>query len=483
MTIPLFESRAGEVVKQSVRGILTGDEVRFAEQCQRNWDFYRGETDLYFQRNERETKTEFDTKHKHTLNVTAPIVDAYVDNIYGLGVDRKFSGAGFEAQQKLLESLVKWAGGKLFWTEKVQLITEVSGTCAVVPRFNPKTRRLRFQPYSAEYVTPWPAEGDHETLIGFDVAFPQARMVDGRLQERVYLERWTDKGTYEVFWGRDRIDAGLNPYWPTLPIVPFRARFDPASWYGMTPISDVSKGNRTLNEYLTKFAQLVNKQGFAQLVITGGVAGELEVGPGRALQIPGEGVDAKYLRPGAPLGELLQFFDWWLTWVSNQARVPVKLVNVSAGETESGYALSLRWRPFLTALTRKRELYRQSELDLWRLAFEMLTVHNNAKGGIDHTTVPDVNAIDELVVDFDTQVIPTDPREKRSEQEWLLAQGAISQIDIYLEYNPDVPRDKARANLEDNLKVRDELSAMGAKAQADVLNRPTGGPLPSDEAE
>jgi hypothetical protein len=469
-----------DVISQSHRELLSADEQEYQKTRAQNWDFFMGRmghTDYWPQRI-AETPEAYNErlKNKVTLAITSRAVDALVDNVYGLGVERRFPKDD-DASQAAIDDVLRWVGGQNFFCEKLQTSTEVAGTCAVVPRFDPITRRITLDTYSGEYVTVRTKPGSHEVLEGFEIEFQQARTVSDQRVTRTYYERW-DRNEFEVRWGSDTLMSGPNPYYPELPIVRFIARHNPQSWYGWTPIDAVVDANVVLNDYLTDFRQIVKKHGYPTPVFIGTEIQELSKSPGLGIALPpgepGERVDAKYLIPGGPFKELLEFFDWWVQWIANQANVPVQLINVVSGSAESGYALSIRWKPFLTGLERKRRLYRESERALWRLVFKMMQFHAGREGGVDGGHNPDPNAVDDLVIDFGEGVVPEDPRTVMEREEHDLELGLTSPVKLKMKREPGLSAEEAEQELRSDIELRDELRALGAKVQEDVLNRVSG---------
>jgi hypothetical protein len=480
---------------KSYRDMLSSADRDYIDSREKNWDFYnrrwKDDNDRfcsamckYFVRNLGETVAEFKDKQKITLGITTQIVDAIVDHVYGPGLSRTFPDAegADKADAEAVKTIEHWAGGEIFFADKMQTTAEVTGTACVIPRYNERSRKIQMGLYGGEYITPWYELGDTENLLGFELEFYQDRIVDGQMKRASYYERWDNRvtpeypsGRFFVSWGDETLAEGHNPYFPHLPLIPFRARTNPESWYGSTPIDAVVDANQVLNEYLTEFKEIVDFQGFSMLVRIGGVMGsEQQIGPARTIDLPPSGPglqsDAKYIQPGAPLAELLAFFDWWIRWTANQAQVPVGLINASVSQVESGYALTIRWKPFLGAINRRKRLYSKSERDLWEVALYMARVHSGSQEmGLVTPLNPSENAHEKMILDWSDDALPTDPREEREADDYDINMGLASPITIYLRKNPDVSEAQAEKNMEANIETRDRLRALGAAAQERVF--------------
>jgi len=476
----------GEIIAGSQRELLSQDEQDYQDTRAMNWDFFMGRMreDEYWKQRKAETPEDFAERKKNivTLAVTSRAVDALVDNVYGLGVDRRFPDVDKAAKktdpnQHALDTVLDWIGGQNFFCEKLQTTTEVAGTCAVVPRFDPTTRRITFDAYSGEYVTVMTKPGSHEVVEGFEIEFEQARTVNDKRVSKKYYERWS-RTDFEVRWGNETLLAGPNPYYPDLPLVRFIARYNPQSWYGWTPIDAVVDANLVLNDYLTDFRQIVKKHGYPTMAFIGTEIQQVEKGPTLGIALPaseaGEKVDVKYLIPGGPFKELLDFFDWWVDKIANQANVPAQLISSVKGSPESGYALSIRWKPFLSGLERKRRLYRESERELWRLVFKMLAFHAGREGGVDGGLRPDPESIRDLVIDFGEGAIPEDPRAEMEQEEHDLELGLTTPVKLKMKREPGLSAEEAEKEMRGDIKLRDELRALGARVQEDVLSRVSG---------
>lgn len=492
--MPTFSQQVAEdLTFKSYRKWISQEDRNYIDSRERNWDFYnRRWVDAvgrhcsamckYFVKNVGEMQSEFEDKHKVTLGVTSQIVKSIVDHIYGLGLSRTFAdpdGAD-RVDAEAVKQIEKWVGGQIFFAERMQTMAEVTGTACVVPRYNERTRKIQFGLYGGEYVTPWYELGDVDNLLGFEIEFFQDRMTDSGMKRGTYYEMWDNRvtpewpaGHYFVSWGDEVLAEGANPYFPLLPMVPFRAEVNPRSWYGTTPIDAVVDANIVLNECLTLFKIIMDFQGFSTLVRMGALPGEQQVGPTRTIDLPfktGElGADAKYITPGAPFRELLDFMDWWITWTANQAQVPVGLINATVAKVESGYALTIRWKPFLSSTARKRRLYSASERDLWEVALEVARVHSGTQKGLLVPLNPSPDAADKMLLEWNEAVVPTDAKETRDQEQYDVDMGFVSPITIYLKKNPDMSEEDAEKAMAGNIEARDKLRAMGAVAQEKIL--------------
>ncbi|MEE9568353.1 MAG: hypothetical protein V3W37_03115 [Candidatus Binatia bacterium] len=492
--MPTFSQLVAEdLTFKSYRKWISQEDRLYIDSRSRNWDFYnRRWVDAvgrhcsamckYFTKNVGEMQSEFEDKHKVTLGVTSQIVKSIVDHIYGLGLSRTFpdpDGAD-KADAEAVKQIEKWVGGQIFFAERMQTMAEVTGTACVVPRFNERTRKIQFGLYGGEYVTPWYELGDVDNLLGFEIEFFQDRMTDSGMKRAAYYEMWDNRMTPEwpaghflVTWGEELLAEGANPYFPLLPMVPFRAEVNPRSWYGTTPIDAVVDANIVLNEYLTEFKEIVDFQGFSMLVIKGKVPGEQQISAKRTIDLipggPGLDTDAKYISPGAPLAELLEFIDWWITWTANQAQVPVGLINATVAKVESGYALTIRWKPFTSSTARKRRLYSASERDLWEVALEVARVWSGTEKGLLVPLNPTPDAADKMLLEWNEAVVPTDPKETRDQEQYDVQMGFVSPLTIYLKKNPDMSEKDAEQAMIKNIEAQDKLRAMRAVAQAKIL--------------
>lgn len=493
--VTLSQVNTEALAYKSYRDMLSAEDRAYIDSRERNWDFYNGRTTekdgegnerfcsamvKYFKRNLGETPQEFADKRRVTLAIAAQIVKAQVNHLYGLGIARTFPepDGKDKANTEAVKQIEKWVGGQTFFTEKLQTTAEVSGTAAIIPRFDERLRTIRFACYGGEYITPWYELGDTENLVGFEVEFYQDRMVGNKLKRGTYYERWDNrptaefpKGYYRVEWADEVIDEGDNPYWPLLPLVPFRAEVNPCSWYGTTTTDAVVDANEVLNEYLTEMKEIFDFQGFSTLVTIGAMPGDIPTGPKRSINVIDSGTgnaDAKYIAPGAPFGEVLAWLDWWVKWTANEAQVPIGIIDASAAKVESGYALTIRWRPFLGSMTRKRHVYSDAERKLWEVAFKMANVHTGPNGLIVPLN-PSEDAADKMILNWNEAVVPEDTREKREGEIHDITMGFESPITIYMKRNPGISEKDAEAAMTGNIETRDRLRAAGVNAQEKIL--------------
>lgn len=495
-----FSSIAEDVVRGVLTELADQQDVLRLVQIQKNWDFFRGdqiqyllqEDEDFFRRRPETTKDERDavkSKIRTHLNYTRLIVHRFLNGCYGLEVKRK---AEDDANQRVLEDI--WESNKMqAFMFRAQRVTELEGLCAVIPRWKESERRIVYEKYGAQHLIPIPCPDDPTNLHALILSWTADNkwglvpdIVEGALPgvRTRWRYNWSsnrngDAGRrhgpqkYAEIWTAERIQAYLgkemlvdteNPY-RQLPFAFFRAEEDDASFWGQTVINDVVAINHVINRLLSDLIEIIRVHGFSLLFVSGELVDELVLKPTsflRVTQTLAEGSstrpDAKYLTPNSPIREIQEFIDWFVNRLADTSQVPSATIT-GGDQSESGFALTIRWLPYTQMLGQKRNGFKASEQDL---ASKTLLVSQTHLGKGDPGKA-------KISIEFvDDTFFPSKEDEQRARDAFLLANDVITPLDLLRKQQPDLTEEQLLERFTSNVRFNRQIRAMAEQAGTDM---------------
>lgn len=461
------------------------------QQITKAWDFYRGDQIQYLEQEDRAfvlrhpeiRKEEGDailSRLRVHLNYTKLIINRYLNGVYGLETLRKVAD---ESNHILLEQIWKRNRMRGFMTG-VQRVSEIEGTCAVIPRWKEKLKAIKYEKYGAQHIIPisqpddptslhalilsWPAENKwglipdviSDTLPGSGGVWKYAwNAVTGRTADlrgvQKYTEIWTEEWV-EAYLGKKLLTSIPNPY-GVIPFAVFRAEEDDGTFYGQTNIHDVVAVNHIINRMVSDLEEIIRVHGFSLLFVKGDMVDTLIMRPTSFLKMEADkesNSDAKYLTPNSPIGEIQEFVQWLVARMADVSQVPQAAI-ASSDFPESGFALTIRWLPYTQALAQKRLLYKDAEDDL---AIKTLLVQRA------HTGQGDPDNCD-LSLEFkDRDFLPKPEAEERARNEFALLHNVITPIDLLRERFPDLDEEQLEERFWRNVAFNRQLQERGIES-------------------
>lgn len=498
-----FSSIAEQTVRGALSELAQQDDVARLLQITKNWDFYRGDQIQYLQQEDQnfllrhpeikpDERNAILSRLRVHLNYTKLVVQRYINGCYGLEVTRKLHN---EANQAIMDSIWKQNQLKRFMVG-VQRIAELEGLCAVIPRWKEREGRIKFERYGAQHLIPISLPDDPSSLFALVLSWPSENkwglvpdVISDTLPSTRNIWRYKFGGTgngrgqrsgvqkYIEIWTADHVQAYLgkeklvdieNPY-HQIPFAYFRAEEDDGSFFGQTSINDVVAINHIVNRLLSDLVEIIRVHGFSLLFVSGEMTDTLILKPTSFIKLPEKG-DAKYLTPNSPIREIQEFIDWFVKRMADTAQVPE--ATISGGDSsESGFALTIRWLPYLQMLAQKRNLYQESDQELIRLALLVSATHTGQGDPV----------LFEANINFvDANFTPQPEDQQRARDAFLLERDIITALDLIRSQNPAMDEAQVLAKYEENVafnrrarEIRDGIGAssddLSAGLQAEAL--------------
>ena len=458
-----FESIVEQVIASSFGNLMSQERINQIDDIGKCWDFYYGYQEQYIKQYRGESPEDYQDKDKPTFNYTRSIVDEYVEGVFGKPV-------GIHPEDKKIEEIWNNISQPLSFFNmmpflgRVQRVAEISNTCVVMIRFDPKTKLVYFEDIRGEYVSYLPDKENPKekgTLIisyEYDTGDPHP---DRRFLRRV--EIW-DKKEWAVWLyspslkDRKKIDSGPNPY-GFLPAIAFMPLEDDNTFFGISNINDIVIVNEIYNNLWVALLRISVFQSFSILMIKTDDDINLEVAPTRFLKLKdtGTGVsDAKYITPSPQLDQVRKTMIELKKELQNLSKTPAEVTQSAdiASVPASGYSLRIKRIP-IDQLWKSRKLnYGPSLRDMVRKA---VVIQDINEGG---TTFNKNDSGKDIAVDirFTDTTAPLSPQEQLMEDQFMLAQSLITPIDILMRENPEMTRDEAKLKILNNKKEMLELN-------------------------
>ena len=316
------------------------------------------------------------------------------------------------------------------------------GTTAVIPYPDFETKRIILRGYSRKsfHAVFDPYNGD---MIGF-IIFGSRYNWKSRKTEPFY-QVWTTEGVYDLD-KQKKIQKAYEHFCGEIPVCLFRENNDDLAeiHFGSVTASDLVNNNEDINVKLSDLAFAGETQAFSVLytqnvddVVRTGARGRIN-----AQNVTAEyPVEAKYLNPGAQIGELQEMLTAGIEQLFLVGRIP-KGVIMPDDTSTSGVHLKIQWFPVQRIFEESKVAYIDNER---RLSYTIALVDARWMAKSFSAAVPEV----ELDVDFsEKNVMPQDDETKLQADEWDLQHGLKSPVDILMERNPDLDEDEAVAEYE-----------------------------------
>lgn len=466
---PLVKSIINEVVNKSIADLFAKENKARLALITRNWDFYNGVQSKYIEQHSREEQIEFNTKRKPHFNYVKLVIDQYIKGVFGQQITYGFSN---EAAQEVWNSIID---NPLFFNmygfmKKVQRIAELSNLCVVIPRFDNSTNKVYFEAIKGEYVTFIPKEGDPSRIgtIIIDYTYDSGFVVDADSSLIRRVEIWSEEliQVYEINQkGRTDIPKlvfeSANIYKdddgnPILLPTRFVPEEDEESWLGSSGINDITTLNLEYNSLWTDLFQILKYQTFSILFIKGESGSELKISPSQFLNLSDDNAEAKYLVPSAAIGDFAKILEIYKSELLDLSSLPVEvLAGSNKSVAESGYSLRIKRMPIEQLWDRRKVNYGYALRELIKKTLIFSGVHLNKKDLYSKK--------DSIKVDFSEVEIPMSPGEKLIDSEWKLNNALKTEIDLMIEDNPDLTKEQALVEFEENLKIRSGLLELKEK--------------------
>jgi len=452
-----------EYITDYLKQLKEASEARRREEIELLRDFHEGgkftAQGKYVRQSYREDEDAWLGRLKRliTVNICKPVVRAVTTAMYGCPVHRNVTarkGSGVKGtvgkkQDEKLHRLMKDANYSVVMKETATRAS-VFGTHVVGPWYNARTSRVGFRTRDISSAYPFPNAWDGQTL---DMILFETLVEPFEEDDYDRVEIWTpwevgifrnarvgeprfypDPAAAEIGMSENPTE---NPY-GCIPWEAFRAEpdLDEGNWFGMSDIRDVAEANNAINQWLSILDMNIHDQGWSQMVLIGypGDAAELVVGTQRAISIPVEGGDAKFIHPDLQTGEILDLIDKIQRFANESANVPLQAIR-TYGEAQSGVSLELKMKPLLDMVKDRRERYEPSESRLLEMAMLVDEVHRTGK-----TFTPDEAQawFDrwETTVRWRDDLMPHDTKEEINRDKTLFDMKVVDLDVLVQKYNP-----------------------------------------------
>ena len=371
--------------------------------------------------NPGETVEGFKTKTKGYRGLVTKILQAYLDGIAGLPVDRSvpnFPDFDLSVYEENLD------------IHKIQMKTEIGGTCAVRPFIN-LNGGVSYETFEATQLCPL-TQGEDLVALG---------LVYG--EENSTVEVWSPY-TYSIFHKGTHQFTDINPY-GLIPVSIFRAGINDQDWFGVSDLSAPVNNNISVIKMLTDLQQLARDQSYSWLFYKGPLPDktddpsgqsspitQLNVGPDR-MGVIDEDADIFTVTPEASIKEIQDAADILAEKTFEDASVASV---VQSAQAESGYALKVKRAPYLNKMRTKRTLFQESDERLIEIAALMRDVGFTG-------TPATLNENFSVTTSYDeSKLTPEDPSSQKEQESFDIEQNVMSRIDLIQKRN-GVSRDEA----------------------------------------
>lgn len=471
----LFESKAEEIVKQSLKRAKDVAEINRKQSSRNRLKIYHDDWDDILNAKLKEEFTELNYKGlKLTRDTSQNILKKVVNEIslvYKRPPERIFEPK-VDAYTEILENIRV----NVFMKKINRYTTLLNDTIIHVPWNYKENAITKLQMITPDICTVIQNEDDPETIDALWYA------VDYWDSPTVVDEQWF------VFWSQEQhflfTEGGkiepptdentdmINPYGELPFVFVHNQQIDGQFWNDLTG-DDLITGcvwngkKKSLKNYYFKHASF--KQPYA-IGAELKLPPELRSDPSTIWTLEGKG-EIGMLDLTVAFGEfdktmLKDVNDFLATY-----NLSVDMFAVSPTEM-SGRALKIKNQGLLDIRENQIEMYRGVEVDLFRV---IAMVHNY------HSTAKKINEKAKLETDFPEPEMYFDPMEKLKKDKAELEAGIISPGVFYMRYNPDVKEEekaeeKMRENLEKYREMKDDigliLGDMGVKSKVTEVSTP-----------
>jgi hypothetical protein len=466
MTEMLFKNQAEEIVNETFANLLTEERRLEIEHIGKRWDFYDGNQiesvtngQKYIKQYHGEKDQEWEDKEKIRWNYTRLVVDKYIERIFGKPVRVEFE------EKKYQDIWDEITNPKTFddispFMKMVQRIAEISDTCAVIVRTDPKTGEISFEEIRGEFLHFIPMLENGKQIGQVQIAYPFDSFVPGdRIRHRV--EIWDEEqfGVYIISDKSKKIlykDEGENPY-GFIPMVLFQPKRDDNTFYGLTNIGDVVDINEAYNNLWTSLGVIVEMQSFSVLVIKSSTEFKAEFGPKRFIKFDNLPTDERspddafYITPNAKISDVKNVLMMMKEELQNISSMPSTIIQTgSSTNLESGYALKIKQQPLESQYFDKKTTYGPSYLRLAKMAVIVSLVNSK------NIYVPKFGDII-ANVKFTEETETLSPNEQIAKDDFELQNNIITPIDIMMRENPEMTREEAETKWMENKKFNEMI--------------------------
>lgn len=466
----LFDSVVENVTNKTLSGLLTKERRNDIAAIGKSWDYYNGDQEMYCKQYRGEDDDDFKDKDKPTFNYTKLIVDEYVSGVFGKPVLVKYREDKDTERWDDITQPISFVN-QIPFMRKVQRISEISETAAVVVRWDPKKKVPFFEEIRGEFLTFIPKD-DNPKEIGvfvihyiYDTGIPDPKM---RFMERI--EMW-DEEKWEV-WAhnpttndKEKVAGGPNPY-KLIPMALFKPEEDDNTFYGKSSTRDITHINEIYNNLWTSLMRISVMQSFSILVVTSDNEIKIEVAPTRYIKLPEtEKAEVKYVTPNAKIDEVRQVLISLKEDLQDFSRVPSSVFSSqgSKGAPQSGYALKIKRIPIEEVWQNRRLSYGPAYQELVTLTMYVDAVQSGS-------ATPERFLDSPPSLTFTSTVPGLSPQEQLIQDQFELRYNLVTPVDIFMRNNPGVKREdalqmvleKQKENVQLGVTLFDPLNVSGA---------------------
>jgi hypothetical protein len=458
----LFESIVEQIASKTMSGLITKERQRDISLIGKSWDFYNGDQEGYIRKYRGEDEDDYKDKDKPTFNYTKLIIDEYVAGVFGKPVQVEFNEEADSDRWGDITKPITFVGQVPFM-KKVQRISEISETAAVMVRYDESREMPFFEDIRGEFLTFLPKDNNPKEIgvlvisYIYDTGIPDPSQ---RFMERIEIwdeERWEIWVNSPTMKRKEKIAGDDNPY-GIIPVSLFRPDEDDNSFYGKGACRDLVTINEVYNNLWTALTRISTFQSFSILVIQSENEIKVEVAPTRYLKLPEtDKAEVKYVTPSAKIEEVRKVLMSLKEDLQDFSRVPSSVFSSqgSKGAPQSGYALKIKRIPIEEVWENRRVSYGPAYANLAAMTMHIDAIHKGSNPG-------DKYLVDGLpTVEFSSTVPGLSPQEQLIQDQFDLRYNIITPVDIVLRAKPGLTRDEA---LEELLRNKEENMKLGVTA-------------------
>jgi hypothetical protein len=443
MATMLFDDMSNTIVSNSLASMLTTERKNDIAKIGKAWDYYYGDQEKYIKQYRGENDLDYNDKDKMKFNYTKTVVDEYVGGVFAKPVNVLIDDDAAQARWDSISDPMSFTKIIPFMT-KVQRISEVSGTCVVMPRYDEEKKRVYFEDIRGEFVhfIPDPKNPREIGAAIISYIFDTGNPIPGdRFLRRIEIwdkEKWAIYLYHQGHQEKRLIAQGENPY-GVIPTVRFMPEEDDNSFYGLTIINDVVKINEEYNNLWTALMRISVMQSFSILVVTSEGQIKLDIAPTRFIKFEQtEDASAEYITPQPKINDVKGVLGQLKAELGDVSRVPSDVLSHgTANDYQSGYALRVKRVPIEAVWEKRRLSFGPAYKQLVKMALLVDAVHKKEEPNVD---LP----IDVL---FTSTVPGFNPTEQAVQDEFDLRYDLITPLDLMMRKYPELSRAEAEEKL------------------------------------
>ena len=467
----VFESKAPQLVWESIQKQLEQERLSYEHGCQMLTDYYVGGEELASKclkrhTNEKDEEWESRLARFMSLNYVKRVANAMIDGVYGERVERTIDQ---ELTAELFDDIYLYNSMHRKMRECMRAVVTL-GDCYVRAWWNEELEQLRYAVLRPQDILPVPRGDDVERLQALIERRHERAWVNGEFQDMQRYFVWTEQEFGELHVSKDgklatfaengegKREMEPNRY-GCIPYAHWKADSLAGQYGGISMIRDAVTIQREINNRGSVNSIVILMQGFSPMVVEGDLVSKLTASETGFLGVS-KGGKIYYLQPGAPITEVEGSIDKLIERMCDCSGVPVSAVR--GGTANSGIQLAIEMKPLADIVEGLKTQAGESERELFEHSLKVLKAHGQ-KVSVEASMTPN----------FPESFLPTDTQAELANNLLKIQSNLMSRKRFLQEEDPDLTDEQA----EEKLAEIDAEAAKGRQARTGL--QPMFGKPPS----